>query len=189
MVYCFEAILASRGFHVYKETTWSKAKVGDEVKVEVESNLKSIAHDHDPYSCAIKARHEYYTGSKTVGHVPRKILRQAYFFIKQEGGRVYGKLKLLKYKPFPIPSGGLEVPLLLKFESQDKWVTDTMGEFVENFYFFDFAGDLVTNGENEEEIDFETLDIKKSNENDEETVTLDDLIADETKEVTVVIID
>ena len=73
MVYCFEAILASRGFHVYKETTWSNAKVGDEIKVEVESNLKSIAHD--PYSCAIKARHEYFTGSKTVGHVPRKILR------------------------------------------------------------------------------------------------------------------
>ena len=104
---------------------------------------------------------------------------------------------MLKYKPFPIPSGGLEVPLLLKFESQDKRVTDTMEEFVENFYFFDFAGDLVTNDENEEEIDSETLDIKKSNENDEseitekdeETVTLDDLIADETKEVPVVIID
>ena len=72
-----------------------------------------------------------------------------------------------------------------------------MEEFVENFYFFDFAGDLVTNDENEEEIDFETLDIKKSNENDEseinekdeETVTLDDPITNETKEVPVVIID
>ena len=57
MIYCFEAIFASRGFHVYKEMTWSNAKVGDEVKVEVESNLKSIAHD--PYSYAIKAKHEY----------------------------------------------------------------------------------------------------------------------------------
>ena len=62
-----------------------------------------------------------------------------------EGGRVYGKLKSLKYKPSPIPSRGLEVSLLLKYESQDKWVTDAMEEFVENFYFFDFAGDLVVN--------------------------------------------
>ena len=56
-----------------------------------------------------------------------------------------------------------------------------MEEFIENFYSFDFAGNLVVNGEDEEEIDFETLDIEKSNENDgsqineknEETVTLD----------------
>ena len=161
MVYCFEAIIASRVFHVYKETSWSNAKVGDVVKVEVESNFKSIAHD--PYSCAIKAKHEYFTGWKTVGRIPREISRYVYFFIKQEGGRVYGKLKSLKYKPSPIPSGGLEVPLLLKFESQDKWVTDTMKEFVQNFYSFDFAWDLVANDENKEEIDFETLDIENSN--------------------------
>ena len=43
----------------------------------------------------------------------------------------------------------MEVPLLLKFESQDEWVTDTMEEFVENFYHFDFAVDLVVNDEDE----------------------------------------
>ena len=58
MVYCFEAIIASRGFHVYKETTWSNAKVGDEVKVELRRNLKSIAHDS--FSYAVKAEHEYF---------------------------------------------------------------------------------------------------------------------------------
>ena len=68
---------------------------------------------------------------------------------------------------------------------------------MENFYSFDFAGDLVVNDEDEEEIDFETLDIESSNENDEskinekdeETVTLDDPITNETKEVPAVIID
>ena len=57
--------------------------------------------------------------------------------------------------------------------------------------------DLVVNDEDEEEIDFETLDIENSNENDEsqvnekdeETVTLDDPITHETKEVPVVIVD
>ena len=67
--------------------------------------------------------------------------RYVYFFIKQEGSRVYGKLKSLKYKPSPISSGGLGVPLILKFKSQDKLVTDTMEELVENFYSFDFAED------------------------------------------------
>ena len=38
----------------------------------------------------------------------------------------------------------------------DKCVTDTMKEFVENFYSSDFAGDLVVHDEDEEEIDFET---------------------------------
>ena len=80
--------------------------------------------------------------------------------LKKEDGRVYGKLKSLKQKPSPVPSGGLEVPLLLKFEDQDKWVTDTMQKFVENLHSFNFAGDLVVNNEDEEEIDFETLDRK-----------------------------
>ena len=52
---------------------------------------------------------------KKYGHIPREILRYIYFFIKQEGDRVHGKLKSLKCKPSPIPSGGLEVPLLLFF--------------------------------------------------------------------------
>ena len=150
----FEAIIASRGFHVYKGATWSNAKVGDEEEVEVKSNLKSIVHD--PYLCAIKTKHKYFTGWKTVGHIPRQILRHVYFFIKQERDRVYGKLKSLKYKTSPIPSGGLEVPL--KFESQDKWVTDAMEKFVENLYSFNFAGDLVVNDEDEEEIDFEIIE-------------------------------
>ena len=100
MVYCFEATIASRGFHVYKETTWSNAKVGDEVKVEVKSNLKSILHD--PYSCTLKTKHEYYIGWKIVVFISREISQYVYLFIKQKCGRVYGKLKSLKYKPSPI---------------------------------------------------------------------------------------
>ena len=69
---------------------------------------------------------------------------------------------------------------------------------LENFYSFDFAGDLVVNNEDTEEIDFETLDKENSNENNdeseinekvEETVALDDPITNQTKELHVVIID
>ena len=60
---------------------------------------------------------------------------------------------------------------------------------MEDFYSFDFAGDLVVNDEDEEKIVFESLDIENSNENDEEPVTIDDLITNKTKKVPVVFID
>ena len=46
---------------------------------------------------------------------------------------------MLKSKSSPIYSEGLEVLLLLRFESKDEWLTDIMKEFVGNFYSFDFA--------------------------------------------------
>ena len=152
--------IASRGYHVYKETSWSNAKVGNEVKVEIETDPKSIASD--PYSCAIKTKHDYFVGWKTVGHIPREISRYIYFFIKQEGGKVNGKLNSLKSKASPIPSGGLEVPLSLKFKCDEKWVLDAMEEFVDNFYSYDFAGNLVNDeDEHDESVDFDTVVIEE----------------------------
>ena len=75
--------MASQGFHVSKETTYLNA---------LECNLKLIVHD--PYSYVIKEKHEYFTGSKLVGHIPREISRYVIFFIKQKGNRIYGKLNL-----------------------------------------------------------------------------------------------
>ena len=46
-----------------------------------------------------------------------------------------------------------------------------MEEFVENFNSFYFAGDLVVNHNDEEELHFEILDIENSNENDENDIT------------------
>ena len=48
-------------------------------------------------------------------YIPCVISRYVYFFIKEENGKVFGRLKSLKYKMSPIPSGGLEVPLSLTF--------------------------------------------------------------------------
>ena len=45
----------------------------------------------------------------------------------------FGTLKLLKYKALSIPSGGLEVSLLLTFSCKEKWVVNTMEEFIQNF--------------------------------------------------------
>ena len=71
MMLSFKAIIASRGYHVYKETSWSNAKLNDEFKVELEMDAKSLSTDS--YACPIKARHSYFVGWKTVGHIPRAL--------------------------------------------------------------------------------------------------------------------
>ena len=64
----------------------------------------------------------------------------------------------LKYKASPIPSGGLEVPLSRTFKCDEKWVLDSMEEFVDNFYSYDFAGNLVHDeDEDDESVDFDTV--------------------------------
>ena len=80
-MFSFKAIIASRGLHVYNET-WSKAKLNGKVKVEFETDTKSILTD--TYACAIKARHSCFVGWKTVGHIPREISRYVYFLLKKK---------------------------------------------------------------------------------------------------------
>ena len=46
-MYSFKAKVASRGYHVFKETSWSNAKEGAEVTVELETNKSSKIID--PY--------------------------------------------------------------------------------------------------------------------------------------------
>ena len=58
----FQATIASRGYHVYKETAWSNAKVSEKVKTETEANQNSIPMD--PHACAVKAKEKYFDGWK-----------------------------------------------------------------------------------------------------------------------------
>ena len=59
-MYSFKAKIASRGYHVFKETSWSNAKEGNEVKVELKTNKSS--NKIDPYACTISAKEEYFKG-------------------------------------------------------------------------------------------------------------------------------
>ena len=74
-MYSFDSKIASRGYHVQCNSTWQNAKSGDKVKVEIETNKSSKSIN--PYVCAVKIKQIF---SLTVGHVPRKISRQCYFF-------------------------------------------------------------------------------------------------------------
>lgn len=53
MVYCFQAKVTARDYHVYKETAWEEAKCGDKVLIDLETNEISI--EIDPCGCWIKA--------------------------------------------------------------------------------------------------------------------------------------
>ena len=110
----------------------------EEVKVELKADVKSLSTD--PYASVIKARHSYFVDWKTVGFIPREISGDVYFFIKEEHGKVFGTLKLLKYEASSTPFEGLEVPLPLTFSRKEKWVADTMEKFIQNFYTFEYSG-------------------------------------------------
>ena len=97
-MYNFEVKIASRGYHVYKETTWMNASVDDRVNGDIETNPTSL--NIDPYSCAIK------NNGNIVGHIPREISRHVYFFIRDMVGMVRGHVLSTVYRPSPIPAGG-----------------------------------------------------------------------------------
>ena len=79
-----QAKIASRGYHVYKNTTWVDAREEDEVQVGIETNKESIKVD--PYACAIRTEERFFRAIKIVGHIPREISPHFYFFIITEGG-------------------------------------------------------------------------------------------------------
>ena len=70
MVYSFTATVASRNYHVYKNTPWTNVKVGEKVTVEMETKKSSL--EVDPYACVIKIKNRFFDSVITVGHIPMK---------------------------------------------------------------------------------------------------------------------
>ena len=52
MIFSFQTKVASRGFHIHKNTTWENVNVGQEISVQLETNEDS--KKIDPYCCALK---------------------------------------------------------------------------------------------------------------------------------------
>ena len=108
-MFSFKEIIVSRGYHVYKEASWFNAKINEKVKVELKTDAKSLQ------LCYKSETFILYRMKNSGTYIPCAISRYVYFFVKEENGKVFGRLKSLKYKISPIPSGGLEVPLSLTF--------------------------------------------------------------------------
>ena len=141
-------------------TTWQNAFIGERVWVQIENNLTS--KQIDPYCCAVKSN----SGGSlvTVGHVPREISRFVYFFIR-DGGIIEGTLLSTKYRPSPIPAGGLEVPLKLNFSCQKVVTFENMKTFIALYdYDYDHPNENEDDSDLEDEINIDIVVGKWRNE-------------------------
>ena len=69
--FTFTATVASKGYHVYKTTSWINAKDGDKATVELETTASSS--ETDPYACVIRTKNKHFSNLITVGPIPCKI--------------------------------------------------------------------------------------------------------------------
>ena len=69
MAYNFQAKIADRRYHVYKNLALSNAKQGEFVTVEIE--IEKESKKIDQFCCAIKATVDILPQLKTVEHVSR----------------------------------------------------------------------------------------------------------------------
>ena len=154
MAYSFTATVASRGYHIYKNTSWTNAKVVEKSYNQDWNN--KIFTGSCGYTCAIKIKNHFFDSLVTVGHIPCEISQHVHFFIKTEGSKVIGHVKSLTYGPSPIPSGGLEILLQLTFTYSDKLTLDLMNGFVKSLYDWNYTGLVQDN--NDEDDDEEESD-------------------------------
>ena len=101
----FQIDCASRGYHIYRNI-WSP-KLGQDLLVKEE-----VGNVHDPFAMSIGADIPgKLTSFDIVGHIPREISRFCHYFVNYGGAKA--KVRETKYRKSPIPSGGLEIPILL----------------------------------------------------------------------------
>ena len=120
---------------------------------------------------------------KTVGHILREISRHVYFFIKTEGGSVNGKFLPVKYRPSPMPSGVLEIPLMLTFKCTKSITFLKMKKFISELYDYEYTGESKSE-ETEEEDEIPTFvdddeEDEKSNNNETEEVRVPAIVSNE----------
>ena len=66
-MYPFDCKVVSRGYRVYRNSTWQNVKSGGKVKVKIKTNKPSKSID--PYACTIKIKHKFFDTWLTVGHI------------------------------------------------------------------------------------------------------------------------
>ena len=73
-------------------------------------------------------------------HITREISCHVYYFIKTEGGFVNSSVISTEYRSSPIPSGGLEIPLLLNFLYTEQKTFEKMRNFADSLYDYNYSG-------------------------------------------------
>ena len=125
----FEIICACRGFHIYRSIWSPKLKQ----MLQVEQELGNV---HDPFAISFGAKIPgKLTDFEVVGHIPREISRFCHYFINYRG-KLEARVRNMMYRPSPIPSGGLEIPILLvvKKGTSSSAVFQKMENFIKEYY-------------------------------------------------------
>ena len=162
-MFSFDKRIASRGYHVYRNSSSKNAKAGQRLKVEKKTSATSKSID--PYACAFKIKNRFLDNWITVGHIPREILRHCYFFMK-EGGEISGYFVSTNYKPSP--GGGLEVPLFLTFSVKNEQIFEQMIEFVTTLYDYKYTGMKEDESQDEDSDDESVIEVKLNDEKDKQ---------------------
>ena len=143
----FEIACASGDFHVYHEL-W-KPKLGQKLQIDQE-----IGNIHDPFAISLGAKIVgKLTDNEIVGNIPREISRSCHYFINY-GGKLEARVICTKYRHFPIPSGGLEIPILLIAEKGDSTeeIFEKMEDLLRSYYV---EPDKIVVEKKDKEIDFD----------------------------------
>ena len=75
---------------------------------------------------------------ETAGHIPSEVSRHTYFYIKEEGGRSRRWLCFATcYCHSLIPSGALEIPLMMTFRNPVTITHQKMKDFMPKHYWSD----------------------------------------------------
>ena len=100
------------------------------------------------------------TDNEIVGHIPREISRFCHYFINH-GGKLEARVTCTKYRPSPIPSGGLEIPILLIAKKGDSTeeIFEKMEDLLRSFYV---EPDKIVVEKKDKEIDFDIEYVSKS---------------------------
>ena len=98
---------------------------------------------------------------ETVGHIPREVLRHIYFYNKEEAGLIDGFVLSTCYRPSPIPSGGLEIPLIITFRSSRYITHQKIKNFITKLYCYDHKP-VTENVELDSDIDEFHIEIKEN---------------------------
>ena len=132
----FTASIASRGFHVYKATDWTKAEPGERVTVERETSAESLKIDR--FSCAVcrLKKEGVFPVKVTCGHIPLEVSKLCHYFMVH-GGLITGAVEDAKPRRSPIPSGGQEIKLRLTFRAVAP-LADKMKVLLRQQYNFEF---------------------------------------------------
>ena len=150
----FEIACASRGFHVYCEL-W-KPKLGQKLQIDEE-----IGNIHDLFAISLGAKIVgKLTDNEIVGHIPCEISRFCHYFINY-GGKLESRVTCTKYRPSPIPSASLEMPILLIAKKGDSTeeIFEKMEDLLRSYYV---EPDKIVVEKKDKEIDFDVEYVSES---------------------------